>query len=61
MKLSDLEKHLRQNGCTKKREGGSHSIWCNSQNGKIAPVPRHRDIKLLLAKRICKELEIPVV
>ena len=45
MKLNDLEKHLRVNGCVKKREGGNHTIWENPSNGKIAPVPRHREIK----------------
>ena len=58
MKLNDLEKHLHQNGCIKKREGGNHTIWLNPGNGKIAPVPRHKEIKEGLVKKICKELDI---
>jgi mRNA interferase HicA len=59
MKLNDLERHLRANGCVKKRDGGNHTIWDNPSNGKIAPVPRHREIKEGLVKKICKELDIP--
>jgi hypothetical protein len=29
MKLADLERHLRAQGCTLHRQGGSHSIWLN--------------------------------
>src|SRR5688572_21362875 len=42
MKLLDLERHLRAHGCLLAREGSRHSIWQNSANGKVAPVPRHR-------------------
>lgn len=58
MKLNDLERHLRDNECIKKREGGNHTIWENPSNGKISPVPRHREIKEGLVKKICKELDI---
>ena len=58
MKLVELEKHLRKHGCTKKREGGNHTLWENKENRKISPVPRHREIKDLLAQKICKQLEI---
>ena len=60
MKLVELEKHLRNHGCAKKREGGNHTLWKNKQNQKISPVPRHREIKDLLAQKICKQLEIPM-
>lgn len=29
MKLADLERHLRQQGCILYREGGGHTIWFN--------------------------------
>lgn len=45
MKLVALERHLRGCGCAFLREGGSHTIWRNSANGKIASVPRHREMK----------------
>ena len=59
MKLIDVEKHLRQHECDKVREGGNHTIWKNTKNGKITSVPRHKEIKDLLVKNICKQLDIP--
>ena len=61
MKLVDLEKHLRKNRCAKKREGGNHTVWENKESKKITAVPRHREIKDLLAKKICKQLDIPIL
>ena len=61
MKLIDLEKHLRKNGCVKKREGGNHTVWENKKTRNISALPRHREIKELLAKKICKQLDIPSV
>ena len=29
MKLAELERHLRHQGCVLYREGGAHSIWFN--------------------------------
>ena len=58
MKLADLERHLRRQGCAFYREGGSHTIWINPNNRKIASVPRHREIKEFTARAICKQLEI---
>jgi predicted RNA binding protein YcfA (HicA-like mRNA interferase family) len=59
MKLQDLERHLRNNGCEFYREGGAHSIWWNPQNKKMTSVPRHREIKEGTARGICGQLEIP--
>jgi mRNA interferase HicA len=59
MKLADLERHLRQQGCLLLREGGAHSVWLNPQRRKIASVPRHREIKEGTVRAICKQLEIP--
>ncbi|MFH1066837.1 MAG: type II toxin-antitoxin system HicA family toxin [bacterium] len=58
MKLHYLLKHLRKYGCYLKREGGSHSLWCNPQTGHIEAVPRHREISDNLARKICKCLSI---
>lgn len=58
MKLADLERHLRRQGCAFYREGGGHTIWINPNNRKIASVPRHREIKEFTARAICKQLEI---
>jgi mRNA interferase HicA len=59
MKREALLKHLRINGCVLKREGGSHSLWINLRNGKMEAIPRHREVPDLLAKKICKGLDVP--
>jgi len=40
------------------REGGKHSLYKNSKNGKLTTVPRHPDIKENLCRKICKDLGI---
>ena len=56
MKRRDLERKLRVAGCFLKREGGSHSLWLNPNNGVTEAVPRHSEIKEPLAKKILKRL-----
>ena len=56
MKRKVLEKRLRKAGCYLKREGGSHSLWINPKTGVIEAVPRHAEVKELLAKKILKSL-----
>jgi len=57
MKRVDLERKLRIAGCYLKREGGSHSLWMNLKTGVIEAVPRHKEIKEPLAKKILKSLD----
>lgn len=59
MKRKEFMQHLRQHGCFIKREGSSHTLVSNINNGKIQTVPRHIEIENLLVKKICKRLEIP--
>jgi len=59
VKLLDLERHLRTHGCQFVREGGAHTLWANSSTRKVAPVPRHREIKEGTVRAICRQLEIP--
>jgi predicted RNA binding protein YcfA (HicA-like mRNA interferase family) len=59
MKRLDLLRHLERYGCTMLREGGSHSVYVNRAAGKVTTVPRHREINDFLAKKICKDLEVP--
>ena len=59
MKREALLRHLRRNGCYLKREGRSHSLWCNPQTGHIEAIPRHIEIPNKLAQKICRGLEIP--
>ena len=56
MKRRDLERKLRIAGCYLKREGGSHSLWINPKNGVVEAVPRHKEIKDPLARKILKNL-----
>ncbi len=56
MKRRDLEKRLRIAGCYLKREGGSHSLWINSQSGVVEAVPRHSEVKEPLARKILRNL-----
>lgn len=59
MKRADLVRHLEAHGCELKREGGEHSIYWRPDTGKRTAVPRHREIADLLARRICRQLEVP--
>ncbi|MDI6781473.1 MAG: type II toxin-antitoxin system HicA family toxin [bacterium] len=58
MKRNALLKHLKQNGCYLKREGTSHSLWCNPLTGHAEAVPMHIEIPNKLARKICKALSI---
>lgn len=58
MKRNSLLKHLRRNGCYLKREGRSHSLWCNPETGHIEAIPRHTEIPDKLAKKIIRALSI---
>jgi predicted RNA binding protein YcfA (HicA-like mRNA interferase family) len=59
MKRRELIRHLEAHGCPLKREGASHSIHWNPATGRREPVPRHNEIPDLLARKICRALEIP--
>ncbi|MFO7884186.1 MAG: type II toxin-antitoxin system HicA family toxin [Thermodesulfobacteriota bacterium] len=56
MKRRDLERKLRMAGCYLKREGSSHSLWINPKIGVVEAVPRHKEIKEPLARKILKNL-----
>jgi FHA domain-containing protein len=43
MKWTDLDRHLRTNGCMLVRDRGKHSVW-RSSTGALSTVPRHREI-----------------
>ncbi|HAC63629.1 MAG TPA: addiction module toxin, HicA family [Cyanothece sp. UBA12306] len=61
MKRSDLIRHLQQYGCELLREGSRHSIWWNPSTKNKSSIPRHREIKEFLAKKICKDLDLPLL
>ncbi len=58
MKRSALIKELVKSGCYLKRHGSRHDIYANPRNGKLAPVPRHTEIKDSLVRLIKKQLAI---
>ena len=58
MKRSELIRHLSKNGCELLREGSRHSIWKNIKLGNMTAVPRHSEVKDLMVRRICKDLNI---
>lgn len=60
MKRNALIKHLERNGAELLREGKKHSIYGRGK-GLITEVPRHTEIVDKLARRICKDLDIPFV
>lgn len=61
MKRGDLLRHLRQHGCYLKREGASHSLWCNPATGQVEAVPRHTEVANNLARNICRALSVPEI
>ena len=61
MKRNALLKHLRCYGCYLKREGRSHSLWCNPNTGHVEAIPRHTEIPDKLAKKIIRALSLPDV
>ena len=52
MKLRDLERHLRAQGCVFFREGGAHTVWLNPSNRKIASVTALRIEGLRILARL---------
>ena len=56
MKISELLKLLKDNGCFFVRPGGNHDIYHSPITGKDFPVPRHStaDVKKGLLNRILK-------
>jgi len=59
LKRRDLVRYLEAHGCELLREGANHSVYVNRSARKTSTVPRHREINDLLARRICRDLEVP--
>jgi predicted RNA binding protein YcfA (HicA-like mRNA interferase family) len=43
MKVSELTRLAKKNGCYIKRHGAEHDIWMNPKTGKTAQIPRHQN------------------
>ncbi|MGY8654269.1 MAG: type II toxin-antitoxin system HicA family toxin [Verrucomicrobiia bacterium] len=59
MKRGNLIRHLNAHGCELLREGGRHSIWWHPSSRKKSAVPRRSEIQDILARKICRDLDIP--
>jgi predicted RNA binding protein YcfA (HicA-like mRNA interferase family) len=58
VKRRELERHLRAHGCRVIDEGGNHTRWAGP-TGERSVMPRHREIDYRLARKICKDLDVP--
>jgi mRNA interferase HicA len=56
MKRVDLIKSIEVSGCVLVRHGGRHDWYRNPATGVCQPVPRHREVKEHLARRIIRLL-----
>ena len=56
MKRRDLIKRIEEIGCELLRHGGKHDIYHNPKTGATQPVPRHREINEMLARKIIRDL-----
>ena len=56
MKRVDLIKTIEASGCVLVRHGGRHDWYRNPVTGVSQPVPRHREVKEPLARRIIRML-----
>ncbi len=41
------------------REGSNHTVYVNRTARKVSAIPRHREVNEDLARKICKDLDIP--
>jgi mRNA interferase HicA len=57
VKRRDLIKKLETAGCVLIRHGGRHDWYYNPRTKISQPIPRHREIKDILAKHIIKMLK----
>jgi predicted RNA binding protein YcfA (HicA-like mRNA interferase family) len=56
MKQIDLIRIIKANGAVFVRHGGNHDFYKNIITGVSEAVPRHKEIKELLAHKIIKKL-----
>ncbi len=61
MKRRDLLRHLDRHGCEFLREGGRHTIYVHRAAQSVSAVPCHGEINEHLARKICKDLGVPLL
>ncbi len=59
MKRKDLLQHLEAHGCEFLREGANHTIYVNRPMQASSAVPRYCEINDFLARKICRDLQVP--
>jgi mRNA interferase HicA len=56
LKRDAFLKELDKSGCILRRHGKKHDLYINSRTGRVAPVPRHQEIRDTLCSLIRKQL-----
>ncbi|MDR0248728.1 MAG: type II toxin-antitoxin system HicA family toxin [Oscillospiraceae bacterium] len=58
MKVSELVRLAKRNGCHISRHGAEHDIWINPKTGNTARIPRHqsKEVKTGTARNIMRDL-----
>ena len=41
------------------REGSRHTLYVNRAEQKTAPIPRHQEVKTMVARQVCRLLRVP--
>jgi predicted RNA binding protein YcfA (HicA-like mRNA interferase family) len=59
MKRRELIRHIERHGCIFLREGRHHTVYVNRVARKTSSIPRHREVNEFLARKICRDLQIP--
>jgi predicted RNA binding protein YcfA (HicA-like mRNA interferase family) len=59
MKRTDLIRHLESHGCEFLREGSKHTVYVHRAAQRSSTVPRHPEINDFLARKICRDLQVP--
>jgi mRNA interferase HicA len=59
VKRRDLIRHLEAHGARLLREGGKHAVYVNAAAGGTTTVPRHGESNDHVARKICRDLELP--
>ena len=57
MKRLDLIQRVEKDGCVFIRHGACHDWYKNPRTGNCQPIPRHREIKDVLARHILRKLQ----
>lgn len=58
MKVSEMIRYIKKNGCKLHRNGARHDIWINPATGGEAQIPRHssKELKTGTANKILEDL-----